>query len=226
MIPTVDWLIVLGARVGLDKSGTMRLSDHMRMRAQSAYEYWLNFPTANILICGGPSAFNRYPLKLDQPTFTTPDFSEEACRKAQLFPSESAVIAMKLNDLGMPFTKMRLEQRSRTTSENAMYGAQIIKEEGHGEKVIGILSMVYHLNRPSEPTMEVFAQEFAKHDLPKPIPVYTEEILHTNNKHWLETFRKFYAKPQSHGWLWDGEEICRRLEAGESLIGIEPIKKM
>lgn len=224
MIPVVERLIVLGARVGLDKHGMMRLSEHMKMRAQSAYEYWLEIPEADILICGGPSAFIRYPPHLDQATFTKPNFSEEACKNAERFPSESAVIAMRLNELGLHFDKMRLEQRSRTTTENAMYAAQIIKDEDQGEKAIGILSMVYHLNRPSEPTMEVFAREFAKHGLPTPVPVYTEEILYDTNHVWLENFRKFYAKPQSHGWLWSADEICSRLAAGESLASLKPTK--
>ena len=235
----LDWLVVLCARIGLDTDGKMQLSRHMQLRALSAAWYDYHFGADKILICGGPSFYIRYPLYLDEPTFKQPDLSEEACINAGRLPSESAVISMWLNKHGGSFDHMYLEQKSLRTTENAQHGAQIISSEEKAgfesgtiaDLSIGILSMTYHLLRPDENAMEKFEVELQKHGLPRPIPIITEEILYTyssnaNKPGALEEIREFYQKPQSHGWMWPANEICCRLEAGESLIGIKPIKEI
>lgn len=220
--------MVLGARVGIKTESwekQMTLSEHMRMRAESAAIFLdkISNPT-NLIIAGGPSFHIRYPLRLDQPLIKPPDFSERATKMASRLPSEAAVISMWLNGQGVPFDKMTLEQRSRTTTENAIEVAKIINDLGGGQA--GILSMVFHLNRPRENAMEVFRQEFARYGLAEPVPIYTEEIIHKYGSWWKlkKALSEFHQKPYS-GFLWSFDEIWARLERGESLVGLRPIKE-
>jgi len=209
-LKSLDYLVVLGARIGTnDIGGIMMLSEHMRLRAESAQKYYDRNPYTKLVIAGGPSFHIRYPLRLDQPLVKLPDFSERAMELASRLPSEATVISLWLNGEGEPFDRMILEQRSRTTTENAIEVAKIVNDLG-GENV-GVLSMAFHLNRPRENAMEVFREEFAKHGLSEPMPVYTEEVLHKYGCDDLKSrLVKFYQTPYS-GFQWSFDHIWNRL---------------
>ena len=211
----------------------MQASVHLQARINSARMAFQQGYAKKIIICGGTCFHIRYPTHLEQPSIKPPDFTPKARRKASRLPSESAVIGMMLNKAHdsydpVPWDNMILEQKSLTTSGNAKESSKLIKELRGGST--GILSMVYHLNRPRENTMEVFEYEFAKRNLSKPIPVYTEEILycHRRNNETLSWIRRFYSdyslKNSWSGFQWDAEEICRRLTTNTSLMDLKPIK--
>ena len=227
-----DYLVIPCARIGVDKIGRMRLSSHMNMRAQSAAYMARDFPSAHLIICGGFCIGKRYPLTLDEPLIQPANYSAEAARYASQFPSESAFVAMWLNDHpfaqnqpGVSFERMTLDQESRTTTENAECATDILNASCHKthDQRTGVISMVYHLLRPRENCMEVFTKTLTAKGFAPPIPVFTEEVLYRENRFWLEHINNFYQEPQS-GFHWDANEICRRLKADESLEGITPTK--
>ena len=58
---------------------------------------------------------------------------------------EAEAMAQEAGKLGVSETIIRLERRARNTRENALYGAQILAEEGG--KSVWVVSQPYHLKR-------------------------------------------------------------------------------
>lgn len=227
---TQNYVAVLGARCGIDCRGILVMSEHMLLRAASALYWWQANPDDKLIICGGPSFHVRYPLRLDKPLLNPPDFSKAAGKKAATLPSESSIIAAWLNNCGVPYENMILEQKSRTTAENAKEAAKIVKDFGGG--TVMVLSMIYHLLRPHENATRANAMQAFRKELKKarlrynnPQPLFTEKILLRNRgEHYLGSIHKFYQQPRS-GYLWDADEICRRLRAQQILEDLKPIGK-
>ncbi|MCD5396542.1 MAG: YdcF family protein [Candidatus Pacebacteria bacterium] len=202
---SLDGLIVLGSQVFRKEDGTYGFPLFTEMRARAAGIAYQQRVSKLLILTGGHNFGIRYSLDgqiLKKRSFFNPIAHLEAKR----YPSEAQVIAdFLIKEYKVPESHIILEEKSRTTRQNAQNVKKIIQKKKL--KDLGLLTQLYHMRRAW--------QEFKKVDL-KVMLVFAEDLLVLEDKAWIEKIYEYYSVSKG-GKLWDKEKIRAFLRSGRSI---------
>jgi hypothetical protein len=203
-VKNVDLLVVLGSQIIQEENGVWKPAEHTAMKIEAAVICWKRKLSEKFFISGGYNVGIRYnPKQILQP----PNFSFEALAKARwLGPSEAQVICEEMVKKGVPQEKIFLEELSTTSEENAEMLRIILKRTTfQGIKKIGIMSLLYHLQRVAS----LFKERIPEVDF-----LLAEDLLAMDGQ--VGRVVNFYQSPRG-GQEWPYEKIRELLSLGRSL---------